>query len=93
LFSVSFELPINIPFCFLKQKWLTPAILATQKAEIRRIATRGQPREIVQETLSHKNPTQKRAGGVAQGVGPEFKPQHHKKRCILYVNVTITQNK
>jgi hypothetical protein len=24
---------------------------------------------------SHK----KRAGGVAQGVSPEFKPQHHKK--------------
>jgi hypothetical protein len=26
-----------------------------------------------------KNPSQKRAGGVAQGVGREFKPQHHKK--------------
>jgi hypothetical protein len=24
----------------------------------------------------HKN----RAGGVAQGVGPEFKPQYHKKK-------------
>jgi hypothetical protein len=23
-----------------------------------------------------KNPSQKRTGGVAQGVGPEFKPQH-----------------
>jgi hypothetical protein len=23
-----------------------------------------------------KNPSQKRAGGVAQGVGPEFKPQY-----------------
>jgi hypothetical protein len=23
-----------------------------------------------------KNPTQERAGGVAQGVGPEFKPQY-----------------
>jgi hypothetical protein len=22
----------------------------------------------------------KRAGGVAQGVGPEFKPQNHKKK-------------
>jgi hypothetical protein len=22
----------------------------------------------------------KRAGGVAQGVSPEFKPQHHKKK-------------
>jgi hypothetical protein len=26
------------------------------------------------ETLSPKNPSQKRAGGVAQGVGPEFNP-------------------
>jgi hypothetical protein len=25
-------------------------------------------------------PTQKRAGGVAQGVDPEFKPQYHKKK-------------
>jgi hypothetical protein len=24
--------------------------------------------------------TQKRPGGVAQGVGPEFKPQYHKKK-------------
>jgi hypothetical protein len=26
-----------------------------------------------------KNPSQKRAVGTAQGVGPEFKPQYHKK--------------
>jgi hypothetical protein len=26
-----------------------------------------------------KNPSQKRAGGVAQGVVSEFKPQSHKK--------------
>jgi hypothetical protein len=42
-----------------------------------------------------KNPSQKRAGGVAQGVGPEFKPQYCKKKkksirvakldCIFYV--------
>jgi hypothetical protein len=25
-----------------------------------------------------KNPSQKRAGGVAQGVGPDFKPQYQK---------------
>jgi hypothetical protein len=29
-----------------------------------------QPRQIVHETLPQKNPSQKRAGGVAQGVGP-----------------------
>jgi hypothetical protein len=27
-----------------------------------------------------KNQSQKGAGGVAQGVGPEFKPQHCKKK-------------
>jgi hypothetical protein len=27
-----------------------------------------------------KNPSQKRAGGMAQGVGPEFKSQYHKKK-------------
>jgi hypothetical protein len=26
------------------------------------------------------SPSQKRAGGVAQGVGPEFKPQYRKKK-------------
>jgi hypothetical protein len=27
-----------------------------------------------------KNPSQKRAGGVAQGVNAEFKPQYHKRK-------------
>jgi hypothetical protein len=27
-----------------------------------------------------KIPNTKRAGGVAQGVGSEFKPQYHKKK-------------
>jgi hypothetical protein len=34
-----------------------------------------------------KNPSQKWAGGVAQGVGPEFKPQYLKKYIyISYIN-------
>jgi hypothetical protein len=37
-----------------------PVILATQEAEIRRIAVRSQPRHIVLETLSRKYLTQKR---------------------------------
>jgi hypothetical protein len=54
--------------------WLIPVILATQEAEIRRIKVRGQLRQIVRETLSQKTLHQKnKAGGVAQGVGPEFK--------------------
>jgi hypothetical protein len=36
--------------------WLTPIILATQEAEIRRIEFQSQPRQIVHETLSQKNP-------------------------------------
>jgi hypothetical protein len=27
-----------------------------------------------------KHPSQKRTGGVAQGIGPEFKPQYCKKK-------------
>jgi hypothetical protein len=30
--------------------------------------------------LKKKNPSQKRDGGVAQGLGPEFKPQYRKKK-------------
>jgi hypothetical protein len=56
-------------------RWLIPIILATQGAEIRRISVQSQPRQIVCETLSQKNPSQKRVGGVVRGVGPEFKPQ------------------
>jgi hypothetical protein len=43
-----------------------PVILATQEKEIRRIAFLSQPQQIVQETLSRKYLTQKRAGRVAQ---------------------------
>jgi hypothetical protein len=38
------------------------------------------PRQIVPETLCPKNPSQGRVDGVAQGVGPEFKPPHPKKK-------------
>jgi hypothetical protein len=43
-------------------QWLTPVILATQKAEIRRIMIQSQPRQIVHEILSQKTPSQERAG-------------------------------
>jgi hypothetical protein len=35
---------------------------------------------MVCKTLSRKNPSQNNAGGVAQGVGHEFKLQNHKKK-------------
>jgi hypothetical protein len=44
-----------------------------QEAEIRKIVIQSQPEKIVSETLSRKIPSQKRAGGVAHGVGLEFK--------------------
>jgi hypothetical protein len=45
-----------------------------------RLWFKGQPGQIVCETLISKTPITKRTGGVAQGVGPEFKPQYHKKK-------------
>jgi hypothetical protein len=39
-----------------------PVILAIQEAEIRRITVQSQPGQIVYETLSQKNSTQKRTG-------------------------------
>jgi hypothetical protein len=55
-------------------------ILATQEAEIRRIMVQGHGK-IVHQTLSQKKKkSQKKADGVVQGVGPEFKPQYHKKK-------------
>jgi hypothetical protein len=60
-----------------------PVILATQETEIRRIVVRNQPRQIVHEILCQKSPLQKRTGGVAQSVDPEFKPQYHKKKSLM----------
>jgi hypothetical protein len=55
-------------------------ILATQEAEIRRITVQSQPGQIAHEILSRIYLTQKRAGGVAQGVGSQFKPWYCKKK-------------
>jgi hypothetical protein len=48
-----------------------------------------QSQQIVHKTLSQKTFHKNRAGGMAQGEGPEFKPQYHKKKktnCCLQVN-------
>jgi hypothetical protein len=58
----------------------TPVILATQEAEIRRIPVQSQPGQILRQTLSQKTFHKNRTGGVAQGEGPEFKPQYCKKK-------------
>jgi hypothetical protein len=64
----------------VRHQWLTPVILAAQEAEIRRITVQRQPWQIVHETLSQKDPTQKKTGGVAQGVGPENPVPKKKKK-------------
>jgi hypothetical protein len=53
-----------------------------QEAEVRRIGVQNQPGQVVLETSSQKTLHKNRAGGVAQGEGPEFKPQYHKKVCV-----------
>jgi hypothetical protein len=55
-----------------------PVILTTQ--EIRRMVVQSQAREIVHQTISQKNPTQKSSASVVQGIDPEFKSQYHEKK-------------
>jgi hypothetical protein len=43
-------------------------------------ASKASSGQIVPETLFRKKPSQNRVSLVAQGVGPEFKPQYHKNK-------------
>jgi hypothetical protein len=50
----------------------------SNSADLRRITVQSQSGQIVQETQSEKNPSHthnRKADGVAYGVGPEFKLQ------------------
>jgi hypothetical protein len=49
-----------------------------------------QPGQKVRETLSQKTLHKNRAGGVAQGEGPEFKPQCLKKICNELKRVLVS---
>jgi hypothetical protein len=61
--------------------WLTPVILSTKEAEIRRIEVGSQPgQNRSRDPISKKPFTKKGAGRVAQGEGPEFKPQYCKNK-------------
>jgi hypothetical protein len=80
--KLSFVIHLRILCLYAMRQRLTPVILTTQEAAIRRIvlwSQHGQIGQIVRETLSWKAHHKYRAGGVAQGEGPEFKPQNHKK--------------
>jgi hypothetical protein len=55
-----------------------PAILATQKANIRKIKVRSQPGLIVCKTLSQKTLHKNRAGEVAQGKALSSSPSTAK---------------
>jgi hypothetical protein len=61
-------------------RWLTPEILATEEAEIRRITDHSQPRQIVLETPSWKKPITKKGLVEWLKVQAEFKPQYRKKK-------------
>jgi hypothetical protein len=67
--------------------WLRPVILVTQEAEIRKIVVQSQPEQIVRRTLSLKNHHKKKVGGMAQGIGPEFKTQYQAHTKMLLVPV------
>jgi hypothetical protein len=48
--------------------------------EIKKYIYQMENRKQSKSLKKKKNPSWKRAGGVAQGVGPEFKLQYHKKK-------------
>jgi hypothetical protein len=54
-------------------------ILATYKAQIKRIVVQSSPdKQFMHDPISKKTHHKKRAGGVTQGVGPKFKLQYCK---------------
>jgi hypothetical protein len=67
---------------------LMAIILATQEAQIRRIAVQSQAGKIVHKTLFQKYPTQTKPGGVAQGI-----KQLPSKREALSLNSSTAKTK
>jgi hypothetical protein len=62
-----------------------PVILVTQEAAIRKIMVQSQlGAKSLQDPVSQKPIPQKQPGGVARGVGPEFKSQYQKVIYVVY---------
>jgi hypothetical protein len=59
-------------------------IPTSQESEIRRFVVWSPQGQIVCETLTQKNPSQKWAGRVAQGVDPELKYQYETKKISIH---------
>jgi hypothetical protein len=75
-------LKIQKDYLLAWRPWLSPVIPAAQQAEIRRITVPSQPgQSSLQDPISmgRKKKSHKRAGGVAKGVGPEFKYKYFTK--------------
>jgi hypothetical protein len=68
---------------------LTPVILVTEDAEIRRMIVQSQPGQTVCKTLSQKKTITKKGCWSSLGVGSEFKPQYRKKKKISIINCTV----
>jgi hypothetical protein len=64
-------------------RWLMPIILVTEEAEIK--ANSGKYFQTPYLKITH----QEKGWWSAQGVGPESKPQYHKKKRELSFNHTL----
>jgi hypothetical protein len=83
--STTWEMPAYLFFLriwhFLARcQWLTPVILVTQEAEIRRISVWSHPGQIVPRDPVLKKPSQKRAGGWLKVKALSSNPNTSKKR-------------
>jgi hypothetical protein len=66
-----------------RHQWLTHITLPTQEAEIGGSRFKASMGKLLVRPYLKKNQSQKRVGGVAQGVGPELKPSTTQKNLSM----------
>jgi hypothetical protein len=76
--KVNLKIVAIIPGC----QWLTPIILATQEADQEDSSSKPTQANSLRDPISKKTHHKERASGMAQGVGPELKPQYCKKNVF-----------